>query len=46
VGLNVNDLPEQTEPPLTAIVGEANTETEATAVFEDTQPKALVPVTE
>ena len=42
----VNEAPEQIVPLLTVMVGFAFTVTEATAVFELTQPAALVPVTE
>jgi hypothetical protein len=41
----VNDFPEQIVPLLTATTGKAATVTEETAVFEPTQPCALVPVT-
>jgi hypothetical protein len=42
----VKDLPEQILPLLTEITGTAFTVTVDTAVFEETQPAALVPVTE
>ncbi len=45
LGVIVNDCPEHIAPEFTEIVGAAFTVTELTAVFELTQPKALVPVT-
>jgi hypothetical protein len=46
VGAIVNDFPAQIDPLLTDITGCAFTVTDETAVFELTQPAALVPVTE
>jgi hypothetical protein len=45
-GMIVKDLPEQILPLLTEITGTAFTVTVDTAVFDETQPAALVPVTE
>jgi hypothetical protein len=45
-GTIVNTCPAQIEPLFTTIVGLAKTVTLETAVFEDTHPAVLVPVTE
>ena len=42
----VKDLPLQITPELTLMLGVVLTVTELTAVFDPTQPEALVPLTE
>ena len=42
----MNELPLQITPEFTLMLGVVLTVTELTAVFDPTQPEALVPVTE
>ena len=46
VGIKVNELPGQINPPFNVTVGVVFTVTLATAAVEDTHPLVLVPLTE